>query len=180
MNRFLIPLVILLGTFLYSLFWNTARRPFCTDAAGEVTGVVEAVVAEELPPLTETEIPPADLTPVEKALFEPLDIYFRSGSPEIERTPRVEEWLSLAKKYLEENPAEKLSLTGHTDNEGSEALNQGLSEARARKVRDILAAEGFPKDNLLVSGRGEREPAADNSTAEGRQKNRRVSIRLIK
>lgn len=179
MNRFLIPLVILLGSFLYSLFWNQVRRPECADKTGEAVAADESVV-ETLPPVTETDTARLDLTPTEKALFEPLDIYFQSGSPNIIRTKELNDWLALAKKYLEENPDEKLSLTGHTDSDGSDELNQGLSEVRAGKVRDILTAEGFSATNLEVSGKGESEPIADNGTVEGRQKNRRVSIRLIK
>lgn len=179
MNRFLIPLVILLGSFLYSLFWNQVRRPFCTNGTEEVV-VVEEIEVEPLPPVTETDTSRLDLTPTEKALFEPLDIYFQSGSPNIIRTKELNDWLELAKKYLGENPGEKLSLVGHTDSDGSEELNQGLSEIRAGKVRDILAAEGFSAANLEVSGKGESQPIADNGTAEGKQKNRRVSIRLIK
>lgn len=178
MNRFLIPLVILLGSFLYSLFWNQVRRPFCTDNTEEV--VVDEAVVGTLPLVTETDTSRLDLTPTEKALFEPLDIYFQSGSPNIIRTKEINDWLTLAQKYLEENPGEKLSLVGHTDSDGSDELNQGLSEVRAGKVRDILVAEGFSTANLEVSGKGESQPIADNGTAEGRQKNRRVSIRLIK
>jgi len=179
MNRFLIPLVILLGSFLYSLFWNQVRRPFCANGTEEVA-TVEEVVVEALPPVTETDTTRSDLTPTEKALFEPLDIYFQSGSPNIIRTKEINDWLALAKKYLAENPGEKLSLTGHTDSDGSEELNQRLSESRAARVRDILAGEGFTGANLEVSGKGETQPIADNGTPEGKQKNRRVSIRLIK
>ncbi|MBX2954230.1 MAG: OmpA family protein [Leadbetterella sp.] len=179
MNRFLIPLVILLGSFLYSLFWNQARRPFCTNNTEEAI-VEEVVVEEALPPVTETDTTQPDLTPVEKALFEPLDIYFQSGSPNIIRTQELNDWLALAKKYLAENPGEKLSLTGHTDSDGSDELNQRLSENRAAKVRDILVADGFSSTNLETSGKGETQPIADNGTPEGKQKNRRVSIRLIK
>ncbi len=177
MNRFIIPLVILLGSFLYSLYWNQVRRPFCTDKMGEVA---DQAVVGTLPPVAETDTVQLELTPTEKALFEPLDIYFQSGSPNIIRTPELNDWLALAKNYLEENPGEKLSLVGHTDSDGSEELNQGLSESRAGKVRDILTAEGFSGNNLVVSGKGETEPIADNATTEGKQKNRRVSIRLIK
>ena len=174
MNRLLIPLVILLGSLLYSLFWNQVRRPYC--AGGET--VMTGAVVGDLPPAPDTVA--VELTPVEKILFEPLDIYFQSGSPNIIRTPEINDWLVLAKEYLAENPGEKLSLTGHTDSDGSDALNQGLSEVRAGKVRDILVTEGFASAALEVSGKGETEPIADNTTAEGRQKNRRVSIRLIK
>ena len=182
MNKLLIPLVILLSSFLYSVFWwNPERRPYC-DNADSSSALVEVPVEAELPPPPplEEDTVQLNLTPVEKALFEPLDVYFQSGSSNIIRTQEVTDWLTLAKKYLAENPNEKLSLVGHTDSDGSDELNQGLSERRAAKVSNILTAEGFSGSNLITSGKGEKEPIGDNGTDEGKAKNRRVSIRLIK
>jgi outer membrane protein OmpA-like peptidoglycan-associated protein len=65
---------------------------------------------------------------------------------------------------------------GHTDSIGDEAFNQGLSERRAQAVADYLASKGIAAGRLAVSGRGETQPVADNSTAEGRAKNRRVVL----
>lgn len=170
MNRILIPLTILLGSLLYSWFWNCNRKPYC--ASDEPIAIVEepAAVAEE---------EPLEMTLVEKALFEPLDVYFQTGSSNIIRTQEVDDWLELARNYLAENPEAKLSVTGHTDNTGTDAINDPLSETRASTVSNILSNEGFSSSNLVVSGKGSREPKADNSTEEGRNQNRRVSIRLI-
>lgn len=185
MNKLLIPLVILLSSFLYSVFWwNPERRPYCDNSDDSSALVGVPLEAEELPapppPPVEEDTAQLNLTPVEKALFVPLDVYFQSGSANIIRTKEVEDWLALAKKYLAENPNEKLSLVGHTDSDGSDELNQGLSERRSVKVRDILAGEGFVSSNLVTSGKGEKEPIGDNGTDEGKSKNRRVSIKLIK
>ncbi|MDX1496087.1 MAG: OmpA family protein [Salinisphaeraceae bacterium] len=67
-------------------------------------------------------------------------------------------------------------VVGHTDSVGSNEYNQGLSERRASSVGNRLIAEGLPNGRVLLEGRGEREPIADNSTEEGRSRNRRVDI----
>ena len=67
-------------------------------------------------------------------------------------------------------------VVGHTDNIGSDAYNQTLSERRAQGVGDYLAGYGVPRQRLRTEGRGEREPRADNASAAGRQLNRRVEI----
>lgn len=65
---------------------------------------------------------------------------------------------------------------GHTDNIGSDAYNQELSERRAEAVADYLADFGVPSNRLRTEGRGEREPRDSNATAAGRQLNRRVEL----
>lgn len=67
-------------------------------------------------------------------------------------------------------------IVGHTDNIGSDAYNQRLSEERARAVADYLISRGVPASRLRTEGRGEREPRASNATEAGRQLNRRVEI----
>lgn len=70
----------------------------------------------------------------------------------------------------------KLEAEGHTDSTGSEALNQRLSEQRAESVRAYLESQGIAAANLTARGFGKSTPIADNSTAKGRQANRRVEI----
>ncbi len=69
-----------------------------------------------------------------------------------------------------------LEVEGHTDSTGSDDFNQKLSEQRASGVRDYLIQQGLQSDNLTSKGFGKTMPVADNSTADGRQKNRRVEI----
>ncbi len=75
-------------------------------------------------------------------------------------------------------PDETISVEGHTDNIGSPAYNQGLSERRAYSVRDYLRDQGVPGSRITASGYGESRPKASNNTPEGRQLNRRVEIHI--
>ena len=71
-----------------------------------------------------------------------------------------------------------VQITGHTDSQGSDAINNPLSKDRADAVRDYLVAQGLSAARISTAGRGEHQPIADNTTAEGRAKNRRVEIFL--
>ncbi len=67
-------------------------------------------------------------------------------------------------------------IDGHTDDSGSTEHNLALSLSRAQSVAMIMAQSGFTDTNLTTAGRGEANPIADNSTADGKQRNRRVNI----
>jgi outer membrane protein OmpA-like peptidoglycan-associated protein len=69
-----------------------------------------------------------------------------------------------------------VSIVGHTDNTGSDAVNNPLSVDRANSARDYLVARGVASTRFSTEGRGSREPVADNATADGRARNRRVEI----
>lgn len=79
-------------------------------------------------------------------------------------------------KLMTDNPDLKFSVEGHTDSTGNEASNQTLSEARSKAIVDKLAELGIAADRLSASGKGQTTPIADNSTDEGRAKNRRVEF----
>ena len=83
-------------------------------------------------------------------------------------------------RVLEENPAVKVSITGHTDNYGPEVYNRTLSLDRAKAVRNFLAKSGLDENIVTVSGAGELEPVADNTTAIGRSQNRRVELQIVR
>lgn len=69
-----------------------------------------------------------------------------------------------------------LSIEGHTDSRGDAQMNQALSQARAAAVRDALAARGVDGSRMTATGYGETQPIASNESADGRAKNRRISI----
>ena len=79
-------------------------------------------------------------------------------------------------ELMKENPELKFSVEGHTDNTGNAATNQTLSDARSQAVVDKLVEMGISKDRLKSAGKGQTAPIADNSTDEGRAKNRRVEF----
>jgi len=72
--------------------------------------------------------------------------------------------------------SERVVVTGYTDSIGSDAYNLKLSERRAKTVRDALVAGGVATDRITSKGMGEANPVANNVTAEGRARNRRVDI----
>jgi len=78
--------------------------------------------------------------------------------------------------YLQAGPAPRVKIEGHTDGQGEAAANQALSARRANAVRDALAGGGVPKARMQSAGLGESSPIADDSTAAGRARNRRVEI----
>jgi outer membrane protein OmpA-like peptidoglycan-associated protein len=81
-------------------------------------------------------------------------------------------------KILQDNPELKLTIDGHTDNTGTPEKNQTLSENRANAVKDYLVSKGIDASRLTAAGHGQDEPIADNKTAAGRKKNRRVEMKL--
>ena len=68
---------------------------------------------------------------------------------------------------------------GHTDSVGTDAYNQKLSERRAEAVKAYLVSLGVAKNRIYTEGKGESMPAADNKTAAGRAKNRRVEVEVV-
>ena len=72
-----------------------------------------------------------------------------------------------------------VEVSGHTDNVGSEAVNQRISEQRAQNVASYLMGQGLQRERFEVAGFNYRYPVADNATEQGRALNRRVEIRLI-
>jgi OOP family OmpA-OmpF porin len=80
--------------------------------------------------------------------------------------------------FMNENKDKRVNLAGHTDNVGSEAYNQALSERRVNSVRDYVVKKGVDSGRVAGQGFGESKPIADNKTAAGRAKNRRVEIKV--
>ncbi len=74
---------------------------------------------------------------------------------------------------------EVIIAVGHTDSVGSDAYNQKLSVKRSDAVKAYLVSKGIEKNRVYTEGKGEKQPVADNKTAAGRSKNRRVEIEVV-
>ena len=74
---------------------------------------------------------------------------------------------------------EVIIAVGHTDSVGSDTYNQKLSIRRSEAVKAYLVSKGIEKNRVYTEGKGEKQPVADNKTAEGRAKNRRVEIEVV-
>ncbi|HQI41568.1 MAG: hypothetical protein B6D44_10480 [Ignavibacteriales bacterium UTCHB2] len=94
--------------------------------------------------------------------------------------PESEATLMKALKTLETYTDISVEISGHTDNTGSAKLNQKLSEERANSVKDWLVSKGIDPSRITTKGYGKDKPIADNKTAEGKQKNRRIEFTRTK
>lgn len=105
-------------------------------------------------------------------------ILFNSGKATFkeETMPVLASMLAIFKEY----PNADFSIEGHTDSDGSNALNQTLSENRAGAVKTFLVENGIATERLTSIGFGETKPVASNKTAKGKAQNRRVEVKLIK
>lgn len=104
----------------------------------------------------------------------PSDVSFDTGRHDIK--PGLRPILDRFATTLNQNPVTKVTIIGHTDSTGTDAINNPLSVNRAAATRDYLVGQGVASSRIAIDGRGSREPIADNNTTEGRAKNRRVEI----
>ena len=102
------------------------------------------------------------------------DVLFNVGKADL--LPPAQLALARLSGILSNYPSLHLSIEGYTDSTGAADFNQKLSEKRADSVQTYLAAQGIPTDSMTATGLGPADPVADNNTAAGRQKNRRVEI----
>jgi OOP family OmpA-OmpF porin len=109
-----------------------------------------------------------------QVLFVLEDVHFAFDSATLSDSARS--LLEEAATTLENNPRISVNIEGHTDSIGTDAYNQSLSQRRAQAVKDFLVARGIAASRLSVIGHGESSPIADNSTREGRARNRRVEF----
>lgn len=104
----------------------------------------------------------------------PSDVSFDVGRSAIK--PNFAPVLNQFATSLNQNPVTTVTIIGHTDSTGSDAINNPLSMDRANAARDYLVSRGVAATRIATDGRGSREPIADNNTQQGRDKNRRVEI----
>jgi outer membrane protein OmpA-like peptidoglycan-associated protein len=105
------------------------------------------------------------------------NIFFDFNQYTLKEKSRTE--LEKVTRFLKENPSVRVEIGGHTDNVGTSAYNQQLSEKRAQAVNTFLRQNGISPDRLIAKGYGQERPVADNKTEEGKQLNRRIEFKLI-
>jgi outer membrane protein OmpA-like peptidoglycan-associated protein len=108
--------------------------------------------------------------------FQASDVTFASGKAVLTAAGKKE--LDVAADFLKKNPSVKVSIEGHTDATGTDKVNQPLSEKRAAAAMAYLVSKGVEADRMTSSGYGASQPVADNKTAAGKAKNRRVEIKI--
>ena len=104
------------------------------------------------------------------------EIVFKTGSAVL--LSKGKPVLDTVVAYLKRNPDVEVTIDGHTDNTGSDKVNNPLSLKRAEATKKYLVSKGINADRMMTAGFGSSQPVADNKTAEGRAKNRRIEIKI--
>jgi outer membrane protein OmpA-like peptidoglycan-associated protein len=104
------------------------------------------------------------------------EIVFKTGSAIL--LAKGKPILDTVVAYLKRNPDVEVTIDGHTDNTGSDKVNNALSVKRAEATKKYLVSKGINANRMTTAGFGSTQPVADNKTAEGRAKNRRIEIKI--
>ena len=140
-----------------------------------VTNIVMAKGAVELYDRNATDYSSAvEKAIVETGKFVTNNILFETGKATLK--PESMEEIQKVADYMKKNPSARFEVQGHTDNSGSDKVNDPLSQERAEAVVKALEGLGVDPFNLRPVGKGSHEPVADNGTEAGRAQNRRVEF----
>jgi outer membrane protein OmpA-like peptidoglycan-associated protein len=121
----------------------------------------------------------AELTPIDaKQVFVLNNIFFDTDKFDLK--PESKEELAIVVDLMKTNAGMVIEISGHTDNQGAADYNLKLSESRAKSVVSYLVAAGVPAARLKFKGYGDSRPSAANDTEEGRAKNRRIELVILK
>jgi OmpA-OmpF porin, OOP family len=195
-NRWLWP-VVLLAALILALLWffNRSRTPAneamqtASNAGSSAMSALGEFFKTKLPNGVELNIPQFGIenkllaflqdsskAPDDTTWFNFDRLLFDSGKATLQ--PSSEEQLNNVAEILKAYPNVNVKIGGYTDNTGDPEANKTLSEARAKNVMDALVSKGIDASRLSSEGYGDQYPVADNSTDEGRAKNRRIALRV--
>ena len=155
-------------------FWTPATAaPGCD---GAIVPVVAPVAVAPAPPVAAPVVVPVAPPAATKVTYA-ADAFFDFDKSVIK--PAGKEKLDDLIGKIKDINLEVIIAVGHTDSVGSDSYNQKLSVRRSEAVKAYLVSKGIEKNRVYTEGKGEKQPVADNKTAEGRAKNRRVEIEVV-
>lgn len=157
---------------------GVARYQGCPipDTDGDGVNDEEDKCPNEAGPASNYGCPVIEAVVLEKVNKAAQNIFFETGSSKL--LQKSFNSLEEVATIMKQNPSYKVSIEGHTDNTGGDELNQKLSESRAASVKEYLLTHGVDEGKITSSGYGLSNPIADNTTAAGRAKNRRVEMKM--
>ncbi len=106
-----------------------------------------------------------------------LKIHFAPNQAELYQAAKME--IDKLAEEMEKNPTMKIEVAGHTDNVGDDALNMRVSQKRAAVIKNYLVSKGIVIGRISAKGYGETSPVADNANEDGRNRNRRIEIKMF-
>ena len=136
-----------------------------------------APAARPAPAAPAVVAPAAPPAPVREKVTFAADAFFDFGKSALK--PEAQAKLADLVDKTKAVSLEVIIAVGHTDSVGGDAANQKLSIARSEAVKKFLTGKGVEANRVYTEGKGEKQPAADNKTAEGRAKNRRVEVEVV-
>ncbi len=158
---------------------NTALGAIIGAAVGGTAGVLIGNHMDKQAEEIENEVEGVTVERVGEGIALKFDsgilFEYDSSTLQPEAKANIYKLANILKKYPDSN----ILIAGHTDSDGSEQYNQGLSERRAQAVSDYTKIQGVNPLRLSTVGLGENEPIATNNTVEGKQLNRRVEIAIF-
>jgi OmpA-OmpF porin, OOP family len=169
------------------LCWRDANWTPATAAVGCDGALVRAaaappppppaVVPPPPPPPAATPAPPPPPPPAATKVTYAADAFFDFDKAVLK--PEGKAKLDDLTSKIQGINLEVIIAVGHTDSVGTDTYNQKLSVRRAEAVKAYLVSKGIERNRVYTEGKGEKQPVADNKTAEGRAKNRRVEIEVV-
>ena len=160
--------------------WTPATAaPGCDGAIAPVVAAPPAPVVVAPPPVVAPAPPPPapPAPPAATKVTYAADAFFDFDKSVIK--PAGKQKLDDLIGKIKDINLEVIIAVGHTDSVGSDSYNQKLSVRRSEAVKAYLVSKGIEKNRVYTEGKGEKQPVADNKTAEGRAKNRRVEIEVV-
>ncbi len=154
--------------------WMSFQVPFDYSNLTFIRNVVIAKGAVELYDRNEQSMTAVEKAIAETGKFVTNNILFETGKATLK--PESMDEIRKVADYMKKNPSARFEVQGHTDNQGSDKVNDPLSQQRAEAVVKALEEQGVDPFNLRPVGKGSHEPVADNKSEEGRAKNRRVEF----
>lgn len=148
----------------------------CPDADGDGITDADDQCPNEKGPASNNGCPPPPPPP--PSFTYDLVIYYSTAKNEVPADYKAR--LDAAANIMKEHPEALFAINGHTDNVGADNFNMNLSDQRAKNIQKYLVGKGVPSAKLNVKAFGETTPAATNDTEDGKAKNRRVEIKLVK
>jgi OmpA-OmpF porin, OOP family len=158
--------------------WTPATAAKGCDGALVVQAAAPAAVATPAAPAPAAKPPaPAPQPPAATKVTYAADAFFDFDKSVLkpEGKAKLDDLVDKVKSIN----LEVIIAVGHTDSVGTDTYNQKLSIRRAEAVKAYLVSKGIEKNRVYTEGKGEKQPVADNKTAEGRAKNRRVEIEVV-
>ena len=154
--------------------WMSFQVPFEYENLTFIRNVVIAKGAVALYDRNEQSMTAVEKAIAETGKFVTNNILFKTGKADL--LPESMAEIQKVADYMMKNPTARFEVQGHTDNQGSDKINDPLSQQRAEAVVKALESLGCDPFNMRAVGKGSHEPIADNKTENGRAKNRRVEF----